>query len=120
MLNVPSVNASVNNISPSLGTAYTTNITNGSSGTTTAQDNGSTAVRNYFNASAFIDKAGVLAIEMSTDNSTWREVKRVTLVANQGQVLTVPVTARYYRARVYNTDTSATTAVLVTTSLTMH
>lgn len=71
---------------------------------TTARDMGATA-SNYkrrFNAIAYSDQDGTLLIQMSTDNVVWVIAKIVPLVANNPAEASVPVVARWMRARYIN------------------
>ena len=63
--------------------------------------------KSSFSAIAFADQIGVLRLEMSNDNTTWRRATADTaLVANGVVSLTVPILARYYRA-VFVNDVTA-------------
>lgn len=71
-----------------------------------------------FNAYSFSDQAGVLRIECSNDNTTWRRMTAdVTAAANTPVILSVPVMTRYHRA-VYVNGGTAQTAFILNTSLT--
>lgn len=71
-----------------------------------------------FNAYSFSDQAGVLRIECSNDNVTWRRMTAdVAAAANTPVILSVPVMTRYHRA-VYVNGATAQTAFILNTSLT--
>lgn len=71
-----------------------------------------------FNAFAFADQAGTLRIEISTDGTTWRRASADVAVAAATPVhLSVPVTARFYRA-VYVNGATAQTQFMLNTSYT--
>jgi hypothetical protein len=72
-----------------------------------------------FNAFAFADQAGTLRIEISTDNVTWRRASAdVAVAANTPVHLSVPVTARHYRA-VYVNGATLQGAFMLNTSFTV-
>lgn len=78
------------------------------------------AVHRYssFNAFSFSDQAGVLRIECSNDNVTWRRMTAdVAAAANTPVILSVPVMTRYHRV-VYVNGATAQTAFILNTSLT--
>jgi hypothetical protein len=67
---------------------------------------------------AFADQAGIIRIESSNDNVTWRRnTADVTVAANTAVVLSVPVTTRYYRV-VYVNGATIQTAFMLNTSFT--
>jgi hypothetical protein len=72
-----------------------------------------------FNAFAFADQAGTLRIEISTDNVTWRRASAdVAVAANAPVHMSVPVTARWYRA-VYVNGATLQGAFMLNTSFTV-
>lgn len=72
-----------------------------------------------FNAFAFADQAGTLRIEISTDNVTWRRASAdVAVAANAPVHLSVPITARFYRA-VYVNGATLQTQFMLNTSFTV-
>jgi hypothetical protein len=88
----------------------------------TARDIGIAASNTHrysaFNAMAFADQAGIIRIESSNDNVTWRRnTADVTVAANTAVVLSVPVTTRYYRV-VYVNGATIQTAFMLNTSFT--
>jgi hypothetical protein len=87
-----------------------------------ARDTGIAASTNHrysaFNAMAFADQAGIIRIESSNDNVTWRRnTADVTVAANTAVVLSVPVTTRYYRV-VYVNGATIQTAFMLNASFT--
>lgn len=91
--------------------------------TGTARDVGvaAAAAHRYaaFNAFAFADQAGTLRIEISTDNVTWRRASAdVAVAANAPVHLSVPITARFYRA-VYVNGATLQTQFMLNTSFTV-
>jgi hypothetical protein len=88
----------------------------------TARDIGIAASNTHrysaFNAMAFADQAGIIRIESSNDNVTWRRnTADVTVAANTAVVLSVPTTTRYYRV-VYVNGATIQTAFMLNTSFT--
>lgn len=72
-----------------------------------------------FNAFAFADQAGTLRVEISTDNTTWRRASADVAVAAGTPVhLSVPITARWYRA-VYINGATLQTQFMLNTSFTV-
>lgn len=100
----------------------TTNQAISATATGTSRDSGVAAgtVHRYsaFNASGFADQAGIIRIECSNDNVTWRRQTADTAVAaNACVILSVPIMTRYYRA-VYVNGGVAQTAFMLNTSFT--
>ena len=79
---------------------------------------GGSHMRAVFNAFAFADQAGVVRIECSNDNTTWRRMTTDTAVAaNTPVILTVPIMTRYHRV-VYVNGATAQGAFMLNTSYT--
>lgn len=83
--------------------------------TGTARDGGSTPAFNKFVANVWADQAGVLQIQKSTDNVTWRTSHTVNVAANQPVELLALVTTRYNRV-VYTNGGVAQTQFLLTSA----
>lgn len=101
-----SVNATTTSGAPTLNTESSTNLASSATYTGASRDNGSTAAHNFFIARAFADQAGTLAVDHSTDGTTWRQVGTVAITAGQSSELIVRCTTRYHRMRVINGATA--------------
>ncbi len=62
--------------------------------------------KRLFVATAFADQAGTLYVDMSNDNTTWRQARKIAIVAGDSAELQVAVVTRYYRARFVNGATA--------------
>jgi len=65
--------------------------------TGTSRDQSTGHSNQWFAASAFSNVAGTLVIEMSNNNTDWFRAGQVNVGVREGQSLTVPAVARYYR-----------------------
>ena len=93
---------------PTVFADTTTNLAASATFTGTSRDAGATIAMRKFTACAFADQAGTFYIDMSTDNTTWRQAKKVAVAANDSAELEVNVVARYYRTRFVNGSTLQT------------
>lgn len=106
------------NIGTSGLTVYTDSATNlGSTATFTgtSRDGGATPAYNLFVASAYADQAGTLIIQKSTDNTNWREAKRIAVAQATAEEISVRCTARYYRV-VYTNGATIQTVFSLTSA----
>ncbi len=74
--------------------------------TGTARDvgvaSGTVTTATYFNASFFADQAGTVSIEVSNDNTTWRQIASAALAVSTPAILSVPVMTRFHRVKLVN------------------
>jgi hypothetical protein len=61
-----------------------------------------TSNRKTFVANGFSDQAGTLFIDMSNDNVTWRQAKKIACLAGDSVELSALICTRYYRVRWVN------------------
>lgn len=110
------VTANIGTVTGAINADTTTNLIGGATYTGTSRDAGSTNSYMRFVARAYSDQEGTLKIQDSTDNTLWRDVASIPMVANVCTDLSVEVLARYYRLVVIN-GTTATTAFRVISGL---
>ncbi|MDD2722230.1 MAG: hypothetical protein PHH47_13080 [Gallionella sp.] len=75
---------------------------------------GNPATLKGYYANVYADQPGTLFIEMSNNNSTWRQAKKIAVLAGDSAELYVMITAQYYRARFVNGATAQTAFMLNT------
>lgn len=73
---------------------------------------GNPATVKAFNANVYADQAGMLYIEKSNDNVTWRQAGKVAVAAGDSADLRVMVTAQYYRVKFVNGAAAQTAFML--------
>lgn len=110
-----SVTAAIGTTGLTVYTDSSTNLTASGVFTGTARDGGSGPAFNKFVANVWADQAGVLQIQKSTDNVTWRTSHTANVTANQPVELLALVTTRYYRV-VYTNGGVAQTQFLLTSA----
>jgi hypothetical protein len=110
------VTANIGTVAGAVNADTTTNLTGGATYTGTSRDAGSTNGYMRFVARVYSDQTGTLKIQDSTDNSVWRDVASIPVVAGICTDLGVEVLARYNRLVVVNGGV-ATTAFRVISGL---
>lgn len=97
--------ANIGTNSPTIYADSTTTLAAAGVFTGTARDAGSTPAYQRFVARAFSDQSGTLAIEDSTDNTTWRLVQSSAVTAGTCVTLAIVILARYNRVKYTNGST---------------
>lgn len=103
------VTGNVGTCAPTLYADSTAALAAGATFTGTSRDAGNPAAYQAFVARAYASHDGVLEIQDSVDNTTWRRVETVDVPAGEGRTLRVHVLARYYRVVYSNGATPQTT-----------
>lgn len=114
---VTSVTANLGTMLSALYIDSSTNLGASAVYTGASRDAGSSNTYSRFVARSFTDQIGTLAIQDSTDGTTWRTVKSIDTVANTMADLDVEVVSRYHRVVFTNGAANATTILRVTSAL---
>lgn len=89
--------ANIGTVSPTVYADSTTALAAAGVYTGLSRDAGTTIAYQRFVGRAYADQAGTLAVQSSTDNTTWRLVEQVALAAGEAKTINIQVVERYNR-----------------------